>query len=186
MCRDQDVFIVGGANSAGQAALLFSRYARSVTLLVRGPSIEASMSHYLVTRIEEAANVSVLPHTQLTEAIGKSRLEAVCLAGPDGTSRAVPASALFIFIGAAPRSDALAGIVERDPQGFILTGPDLLSGGRRPEGWALARDPFLLETSVPGIFAAGDVRHNSTKRVASAVGEGSAAIGMIHRYLETV
>ncbi len=186
MCRDQDVFIVGGANSAGQAALLFSRYARSVTLLVRGPSVEASMSHYLVTRIAEAANITVLPHTQLTEAVGTSRLEAVCLAGPDGTTRSVPASALFIFIGAAPRSDALAGVVERDPQGFILTGPDLLSGGRRPQGWTLTRDPFLLETSVPGIFAAGDVRHNSTKRVASAVGEGSAAIGMIHRYLETV
>ena len=185
-CRDRDVFIVGGANSAGQAAMLFSRYAKSVTLLVRGPSLEASMSRYLLARIDEAANVAVLVQTRLVEAMGSAHLEAIRVAGADGGSRTLPADALFVFIGAVPRSDALAGVVERDAEGFILTGPDLLMGGARPKGWPLPRDPFLLETSVPGIFAAGDVRHNSTKRVASAVGEGSAAIGMIHRYLETV
>jgi len=186
-CRDKDVFIVGGANSAGQATMLISRYARKVTMLVRGPSLTASMSKYLVSRIEEAPNVEVRTDTMVTAVAGKRRLETITLSGPGGGDPVtVPAEAMFIFIGAAPRSDAFAGVIELDPQGFVLTGTDLLHHGSRPKGWLPARDPFLLETSVPGIFAAGDVRHGSTKRVAAAVGGGSAAIGVVHKYLETV
>lgn len=186
-CRDRDVFIVGGANSAGQAAMLFSRYARKVTMLVRGPSLNASMSKYLITRIEETQNVEVRTSTRVVGVTGEQRLEAVSLV-TDGSGDQVtlPAEAMFIFIGATPRSEAVADLVACDESGFILTGPDLVRNGKRPKGWALPRDPFLLETSLPGIFAAGDVRYGSTKRVASAVGEGSATVGMVHHYLETV
>ena len=185
--RGADVVVVGGANSAGQAALLFARYARKVTMLVRGASLQASMSTYLIDRIAAAENIEVRTHTSIVGVCGTDRLEAVDLLHSDTGERSrLPATAMFVFIGSAPLSDMVAGLVERDDLGFIITGPDLLRGGRRPKGWTLDRDPFLLETSVPGIFAAGDVRLGSTKRVASAVGEGSAAVGMIHKYLETV
>jgi thioredoxin reductase (NADPH) len=185
--RDQEVVIVGGANSAGQAALLFSRYAKRVTMLVRGASVGATMSQYLVSRITSAANVQVLSGTVVRRVTGTGHLESIEVE-ESGTAatRILPADAMFVFVGSTPRSGIVAELLERDEHGFIVTGPDLVRGGRRPRGWDRDRDPFLLEASVPGIFAAGDVRHGSTKRVASAVGEGSAAVGMIHKYLETV
>jgi thioredoxin reductase (NADPH) len=186
-CRGKDVLIVGGANSAGQAALSFARYARKVTMLVRGAALMEGMSQYLVDRVTDAANIEVLPHAQVVGVHGAHRLEAVDVAcGEAGAVRTLEAAAMFIFIGSTPRSDMAAGLVERDPAGFILTGPDLRTDGRLPRSWPLPRDPFLLETSFPGIFAAGDVRLGSAKRVAAAVGEGSAAVGMVHKYLETV
>ncbi|MGD9528454.1 FAD-dependent oxidoreductase [Pseudonocardia sp.] len=182
-CAGQDVYIVGGANSAGQAAVFFSRYAKTVTLLVRGPSLEASMSHYLIRQLEGIDNVTVRTGTQVCEARGDGHLEQLVLAGPDGTE-AVNAAALFIFIGAAPRTDWLDGVVERDERGFVRTGPDLVVAGRPPAGWPLDREPYYLESSVPGVFVAGDVRAASVKRVASAVGEGAMAVTLVHRYLE--
>jgi thioredoxin reductase (NADPH) len=186
-CRGKHVVIVGGANSAGQAALSFARYAGRVTILVRGASLAESMSQYLVDRIADTPSIEIRAHTEIVEAHGAGRLEAVDLVCGEGraTSR-LDAAAMFIFIGSTPRSDIAAGLVERDPGGFILTGPDLRADGRRPRSWLLDRDPFLLETSLPGVFAAGDVRFGSAKRVAAAVGEGSAAVGMVHKYLETV
>jgi len=167
--------------------MFFSRYARQVTMLVRGPSLAASMSRYLIDRIEDAKNVDVLHNTVIGSACGQGRLERLTIAdSADGTTRDVDADALFIFIGSSPRTEMVAGLVERDPQGFILTGRDLLADGKWPKTWTVNRDPFLLETSVPGVFAAGDARHGSGKRVAAAVGEGSATVGMIHEYLETV
>ena len=185
-CRDEDVYLVGAGNSAGQAAMHFAQYARRVTLVVRGRGIEESMSQYLVDQLAATPNVHLRLCTQVAEVRGDDRLREIPLAGPDGQREAVPASALFVFIGAAPRTDWLAGVVERDRHGFILTGPDLIAGGRRPAGWQLARDPYLLESSVPGIFVAGDVRHESVKRVASAVGEGAIAVQFTHRYLAEV
>jgi thioredoxin reductase (NADPH) len=186
-CRGKEVLIVGGANSAGQAALSFARYASRVTMLVRGPSLTESMSSYLVDRINDAANVAVLTDAQVAAVRGATRLEGADVAvGKSGDVRRLAAAAMFIFIGSTPRSEVAAGVVERDPGGFILTGPDLRTDGKLPKAWPLERDPFLLETSVPGIFAAGDVRHGSSKRVATAVGEGSSAVGMVHKYLETV
>lgn len=186
-CRGADVVIVGGANSAGQAALLFARFARKVTVLVRGGSLQASMSTYLIDRIEAADNIEVRTHTSVAGVCGTGRLEAIDLVREDtGEQSRLPAAAMFVLIGSTPQAQMVAGLVERDDAGYIITGPDLIRGGKRPKGWSLDRDPFLLETSVPGIFAAGDVRLGSTKRVASAVGEGSAAVGMIHKYLETV
>jgi len=184
-CRGQQVCIVGGANSAGQAAMLFSRYASQVTMIVRGPSIAQSMSQYLVDRIEAAENIDVLTGAQVREVMGSPRLECVRIARGE-TEEVLASPYLFIFIGAAPRSEMVVGLVEMDDHGFIFTGPDLLKNGRAPRGWPLDRDPFLLETSVPGIFAAGDVRHGSTKRVASAVGEGSASVAMVHKHLQSV
>lgn len=184
-CQGQDVCIVGGANSAGQAAMLFSRYAVKVSMIVRGQSIAASMSQYLVDRIEAAENIEVITGAQVLEVMGSPRLEKVRIAKGE-TEEVIPISYLFIFIGTAPRSGTVKGLVEMDDHGFIYTGPDLLRNGRRPKGWALDRNPFLLETSVPGLFAAGDVRHGSTKRVASAVGEGSASVAMVHKHLESV
>jgi len=186
-CRGKDVLIVGGANSAGQAALSFARYARKVTVMLRGKSLAEGMSTYLVDRITDAANIEVLPGAQVVAAHGDGRLDAVEVAvGPEHEVRRLDVAAMFIFIGSTPRSDVVAGLVERDPGGFVLTGPDLRIDGKLPAAWKLERDPFLLETSVPGVFAAGDVRHGSSKRVASAVGEGSSAVGMVHKYLETV
>jgi thioredoxin reductase (NADPH) len=186
-CRGNDVVIVGGANSAGQAALSFARYARKVTMIVRGPALAQGMSHYLVDRIADTANIEVLPLAEVVRACGAERLEAVEVAlGEVRQERTLPAAAMFIFIGSTPRSGMTGGLLELDTGGFILTGPDLKSDGRLPKSWPLPRDPFLLETSVPGIFAAGDVRQGSAKRVAAAVGEGSAAVGMVHKYLETV
>lgn len=185
-CAGQDVVVVGGANSAGQAAMLLSRYARTVTMVVRGPSLSATMSRYLVDRIEASATIEVLLRSRVAAARGDRILEALTVRDEaSGTEREIETHHLFIFIGSMPHSDFLAGVVARDERGFVLTGPDLRSEGRLPADWPLERDPFLLETSVPGIFAVGDVRHGSTKRVASAVGEGSAAIGSVHKYLET-
>jgi thioredoxin reductase (NADPH) len=184
-CKDQDVYIVGGANSAGQAAVFFSRYARSATLLVRGRGLESSMSRYLIDQIRGIENIRVRICTTVASAEGDGRLERLVLAdAASGTTEVVPASHLFVFIGAAPLTDWLDGTVQRDAAGFLLTGPDLLRDGRRPPGWLPDRDPYLLESSVPGVFAAGDVRAQSVKRVASAVGEGAMAVTLVHRYLE--
>ncbi|MCE9670705.1 FAD-dependent oxidoreductase [Myxococcus stipitatus] len=185
-CKDEEVFIVGGANSAGQAALYFSQFARKVTLVVRGDSLERGMSHYLVEQVRALSNVTVLLNTEVTRVEGNGHLERVTLRTRDEQERTLPASALFIMIGAEPCTDWLDGVVARDERGYVLTGPDLMPGGQRPKGWKPDREPFLLETSVPGIFAAGDVRHASIKRVASGVGEGSIAISFIHQYLSEV
>jgi thioredoxin reductase (NADPH) len=184
-CKGHEIGIVGGANSAGQAAMLFSRYASKVSMIVRGSSIAATMSQYLVDRIEAAENIEVITGARVREVMGSPQLEGVRIARGE-EEETLPISYLFIFIGTEPRSEIVEGIVEKDDHGFILTGPDLVRNGRRPKGWAPDRDPFLLETSVPGIFAAGDVRHGSTKRVASAVGEGSASVAMVHKHLEAV
>ena len=185
--QGQDVFIVGGANSAGQAALYFSKFAKSVTLLVRGDSLAKDMSEYLIAEIGLTGNIDVLVNTRVVEAHGETSLEAITIAdAKTGEAKTVPAKALFIFIGAMPRTDWLPERVQRDEQGFLLSGPSLRSGGHRAEGWTLDRDPFLLETSVPGVFVAGDVRSGSVKRVASGVGEGSIAVQFIHHYLSEV
>jgi len=184
-CEDLDVYIVGGANSAGQAAVHLSKHAKSVTLLVRGDSLEASMSHYLVQQIAGIPSIRVRTGTQVTGAQGDGHLEGLALretAG--GGTELVDAQRLFVFIGAAPRTDWLDGTVLRDDHGFVLTGPDLTTEGRLPAGWEPDRLPYHLETSVPGVFAAGDVRAESAKRVASAVGEGAMAVMLVHRYLE--
>jgi thioredoxin reductase (NADPH) len=183
-CENSDVYIVGGANSAGQAAVFFSRYARTVNVVVRGDSLEKSMSYYLIQQLGAIGNVRVHTQTEVTCARGDGRLESVVLRDADGAQREVPAGHLFIFIGAEPRTEWLDGAVMRDQRGFVCTGPDLLREGRRPPGWDRDRDPFYLESSVPGVFAAGDVRANSVKRVASAVGEGAMAVTLVHRYLE--
>jgi thioredoxin reductase (NADPH) len=185
-CKDTDVYIVGGANSAGQAALFFSRYANRVTLVVRGDSLERSMSYYLIQQIAAIDNIEVCTGTEVLEAHGTEHLEGLTLCdGKSGVHRTVQCGHLFVFIGAEPRTDWLDGAVVRDPRGFVYTGSDLLVGGQRPAGWDRDRDPFYLESSVPGIFAAGDVRANSVKRVASAVGEGAMAVTLIHKYLES-
>jgi thioredoxin reductase (NADPH) len=179
----QDVFVVGAGNSAGQAALHLAKYAASVTLLVRGPDLAKSMSDYLIQEIEQAPNVAVRLGTQVVGGLGSHRLEGLVLRHRDtGTIEEVPAAALFVMIGGEPRTDWLAG-VERDDRGYILTGHDLLGPGGMPAGWPLERPPLLLETSIPGVFAAGDVRHRSVKRVASAVGEGAVAVQLVHQYL---
>ncbi|HEY6745965.1 MAG TPA: FAD-dependent oxidoreductase [Mycobacteriales bacterium] len=184
-CRSQNVFIVGGANSAGQAAMYFSRYADKVTLLVRGRSLDSSMSRYLIDQIEGVANIEVRTCTEVVGGSGEEHLESLTLRNnASGESETVPASWLFVFIGAAPRTDWLDGCLDRDRRGFVLTGPDLVVDGRRPSGWSLDRDPYHLEASVPGVFVAGDVRAESVKRVASAVGEGAMAVTLVHRYLE--
>jgi thioredoxin reductase (NADPH) len=186
-CRGKDVFIVGAGNSAGQAAMYLSRYAKSVTMVLRGRSLARNMSHYLVSQIESHEKITVLPHSTVAEVKGDTRLEEITISdATTGDRRTVPAFAFFIFIGARPHTDWVADVVERDPQGFILTGRSLVRGGRRPKGWQLDRDPFFLETSMAGIFAAGDVRHRSVKRVASAVGEGSMAVQFVHQYLSRV
>lgn len=184
-CRSQDVHIVGGANSAGQAAMYFARYADKVTLLVRGRSLDTSMSRYLIDQIDAVKNIEVRTCTEVVGGTGEEHLESLTLRNnASGESETVPASWLFVFIGAAPRTDWLDGSVDRDRRGFVLAGPDLVVGGRRPSGWSLERDPYHLETSVPGVFVAGDVRSESVKRVASAVGEGAMAVTLVHRYLE--
>lgn len=191
-CQDEDVFIVGGANSAGQAAMYFSKYARQVTMLVRGESLVKSMSQYLIEQIQETPNIRVRPYSSVIEAKGETSLEAIVLEdAKTGEVQVVPATSLFIFIGAVPRTEWLDGMVERDDRGFIVTGTDLKRTGeaglsRRPKGWTLDRDPYLLETNVPGVFAVGDVRHGSVKRVASGVGEGSICVQFVHQYLANV
>jgi thioredoxin reductase (NADPH) len=184
-CVGQDVFIVGGANSAGQAAVFFARQARSVQLLVRGPTLRASMSQYLIEQLAAIPNVVVRTCTTVVEAHGDEHLEKLTLRDAvTGHEETLPANHLFIFIGAAPRTDWIDGVVIRDERGFIPTGPALLTDGRRPPGWPLDRDPYFLESSLPGVFVAGDVRAESVKRVASAVGEGAMAVTLVHRYLE--
>jgi thioredoxin reductase (NADPH) len=185
--RDRDVFVIGGANSAGQGAMFFSRYARKVTMLIRGPKLSAGMSQYLVDRIADTPNVEVIANSVVVSVAGSGHLESITVENLLTHERCdFPAAAMFIFIGTAPRTAMVAGLVERDAQGFILTGRDLMTDGRPPRDWPLERDPFLFETSVPGVFAAGDARKGSGKRVAAAVGEGSATVSMIHEYLETV
>jgi len=184
-CRDEDVYIVGAANSAGQAAVFFARNAGSVTLVVRGDNLERSMSHYLVEQIAKLPNVTVRTNSEVVGASGSDHLERLRIADrATGTEEEVAASWLFVFIGAAPGTDWLGKEVVRDEHGFVLTGPDLLMDGHLPAEWPLERQPYFLETSVPGVFAAGDVRGQSVKRVASAVGEGAMAVTLVHRYLE--
>src|SRR5579862_4274701 len=183
-CEGEDVYIVGGANSAGQAAMHFSKYARKVIMLVRGNSLAISMSRYLIDEIEKVPNIEVRLHSCVSEAHGILRLEAISIySSQTMEAERVPATSLFIFIGAQPRTDWLEGVVERDDKGFILSGPELKRNGKLPMNWPLKRDPSLLETSVPGVFAVGDVRRGSVKRVASGVGEGSIAIQFVHQYL---
>ena len=184
-CSGHDVYIVGGANSAGQAAVYLSRTAKSVTLLVRGPSLTRSMSHYLIQQIEGIKEISVRTCTEVIAAHGTDHLESLTLRDTTtGRTEEAEAGWLFVFIGAEPMTDWLDGVVMRDNRGFVLTGPDLAAPGERPPGWPLDRPPYHLETSVPGVFAAGDVRSESAKRVASAVGEGAMAVMLVHRYLE--
>jgi thioredoxin reductase (NADPH) len=193
-CHNEDVYMIGGANSAGQAAIYFSKYARKVTMLVRADSLSKGMSQYLADQIVKTENIKVWLHSSLVEVKGENRLEAITINDAiRGEKQTIPAYALFIFIGAQPHTDWLAGTVKRDANGFILTGPDLTTDdelnnikNNRPKGWNLDRQPFLLETNVPGIFAAGDVRSGSVKRVASGVGEGSIAIQFVHQYLKRV
>jgi thioredoxin reductase (NADPH) len=179
------VYIVGGANSAGQAAMYLARGAKSVTLLVRGPSLAASMSYYLIQQINEAENISVRTGTVVDAAHGSDHLEQLTLRDTEsGTTELVDAQWMFVFIGAAPLTDWLDGSVQRDERGFILSGPDLTADGKPPAGWELDRPPYHLETNIPGVFVAGDARAESAKRVASAVGEGAMAVMLVHRYLE--
>jgi thioredoxin reductase (NADPH) len=184
-CVGSDVYIVGGANSAGQAAVFLARHARRVTMLVRADSLEKSMSYYLIRQIDEIPNIQVRLGTEVSAVHGDEHLEGLTLCSRTSRSEeTVRAGYVFVFIGAAPRTEWLDGVVARDANGFVLTGPDLVVDGRRPPGWVPDRDPYYLEASAPGIFAAGDVRANSVKRVASAVGEGAMAIQLIHGYLE--
>jgi thioredoxin reductase (NADPH) len=185
--RGKDVYIVGGANSAGQAAMYFSAFAETVTMLVRRESLSTTMSQYLIDQIAATDNIRVWTKTNVQEAVGSERLEKLLIACDGGqTIETVDASALFIFIGAIPHTDWLGDTVARDPHGFILSGPDALTNGAAGPLAPLTRDRFLLETSLPGVFVAGDVRHGSVKRVASAVGEGSMAVMYVHRYLSSV
>jgi thioredoxin reductase (NADPH) len=181
-CRDEAVYLVGGANSAGQAAVHFSKYARQVSMVVRGDSLEKSMSKYLIDQIEATSNIQVETRSEVVEALGNHRLESVRVRGPNGDSER-QATGLFIFIGAAPRTEWLPEGLMRDSNGFVLSGPDLKVEGKMPKCWKEDREPYLLESSIPGIFVAGDVRRGSAKRVASAVGEGSISVQFMHQYL---
>lgn len=183
-CRGETVYLVGGANSAGQAAVHFAGYADRVVMLVRGDSLKSSMSQYLIDRIQKTPNISVQYNSQITAVAGDGHLEAITIrCDSTGETTTVPAHYLFILIGATPYAECVRDVVACDEQGFILSGQDLIRDGRLPKGWSLDRDPSLLETSVPGIFVVGDVRHGSVKRVASSVGEGSIAVQLIHQYL---
>jgi thioredoxin reductase (NADPH) len=184
MYRDQHVYVLGGANSAGQGALFFSRYAKHVTLIVRKPSLSPQMAQYLVDRIAQTENMSVIGNSEITAVHGDEHLERIDLRNAEtGETQSLPASALFIFIGVAPRTEPFRSLVATDDKGFILTGLEAREAAR---GWGLAREPMMFETNVPGVFAAGDVRSNANRRIAAAVGEGSAAIFSIHQYLRSV
>lgn len=186
-CRGETVYIIGGANSAGQAAMHFSKFAEKVIMLVRGKSLASTMSHYLIEQIEKTPNIDVWTQSSVVEVQGDTRLTGITvLCEPTGTREQLPASSLFIFIGAQPRTAWLGDLIERDERGFILSGPDLLKNGKRPASWTLDRDPGLLETNIPGIFVVGDVRHGSVKRVASGVGEGAVVVQFMHQYLAKV
>lgn len=187
MAEGEHVYVVGSANSAGQGALYFSRFAARVTVIVKGPDLTAHMSRYLVDQIDATPNVEVRPHSHVIEALGSDhlvglRIENVVTGEIDG----VAASFLFVFVGAEPRNDWLGGLVATDEHGYLLAGPDLVLDGGAGHGWPLERDPFHLETSVPGVFVAGDARHGSIRRVAGAVGEGSTCVQLVHRYLASV
>nr|BFE87599.1 hypothetical protein GCM10020093_102000 [Planobispora longispora] len=182
-CRDSEVYVVGAANSAGQGAVHLAGYASRVHMIVRSDGLEKSMSHYLIEQIARIPNIVVHTGTQVVGAAGGDHLERLTLKGPEG-ERTVETERLFAFIGAEPFTDWLGDTVERDARGFILTGPDLTVAENRPRNWPLRREPYHLETNVPGVFAAGDVRADSIKRVASAVGEGAMAVALVHRYLE--
>jgi len=184
-CQDEDVYIVGGANSAGQAAMHFARYASHVHMIVRGDGLEKSMSKYLIDQIRATSNIIVETHTEVIEMLGHQHLECIRLRTPKGEEQR-KASSLFIFIGAAPKTDWLPADILRDERGFILSGSDLRTDGKLPATWKLKRDPYLLETNLPGVFAVGDVRHGSIKRCASAVGEGSIAIQFVHQHLASL
>jgi thioredoxin reductase (NADPH) len=182
--RDGEIYIVGGANSAGQAAMYFSKFARQVTMLVRGLSLADSMSQYLENQITATKNIAVRFSSSVVAVEGADRCENITILDSKTSLReTVPASALLIYAGAIPRTDWLAGVVERDEQGYLISGQHLMREGRRPAGWGADRDPFYLETSVPGIFVAGDVRHRSAKGVTSGVGEGAMAVKLVHEYL---
>ena len=185
--RGQHVFVVGGANSAGQAAMFFSRFAKQVTMLVRGTSLTKSMSQYLIDQIDGTENIDVKTNTIVLDAYGDEKLESIKIQNKvTGEEKMVPAAALFIFIGAKSHSEMVAGVVERNSAGFIRSGRSLMRGGKHPKGWTLKRDPLPLETNVPGIFVAGDVRDEAVRRVASAVGEGAIAVSQVHQYLKSV
>ena len=183
--RDRPVFVIGGANSAGQAAMLFSKYASQVTMVVRGDSLVQKMSQYLIEQIEGTPNIDVLTNNQVVEVLGDNRVEQIRLKNTK-TEEEIDheAAAIFIFVGAVPHADFVADLVAQNDRGFIYTGPDIVLA--EDANWPLDRDPFALETSVPGVFAAGDVRHGAIRRVASAVGTGAVAVSLIHQYLETV
>ncbi|WP_440099415.1 FAD-dependent oxidoreductase [Streptosporangium sp. H16] len=182
-CANCEVYIVGAANSAGQGAVYLSGYASKVHLIVRGEGLERTMSHYLIEQISRIPNIEVHTETEVIGAEGEGHMERITLKGPEG-ERTVEAEWLFVFIGAQPITDWLGDTIERDARGFVLTGPDLTADENRPRNWPLRREPYHLETNVPGVFAAGDVRADSIKRVASAVGEGAMAVALVHRYLE--
>ena len=186
-CRGETVYVIGGANSAGQAAMHFSKFAEKVIMLVRGTSLASTMSHYLIEQIEKTPNIEVWTQTTVVDVQGDTRLTGLTVeCQPSGTRKELPATSLFIFIGAQPSTEWLGSLIDRDERGFILSGPDLLRDGKRPASWTLDRDPGLLETNVPGIFVVGDVRHGSVKRVASGVGEGAVVVQFMHQYLAKV
>jgi thioredoxin reductase (NADPH) len=183
--RDGNIYIVGGANSAGQAAMYFSKFARQVTMLVRGNCLSATMSQYLENQIAATKNIAVRFNSNVVAVGGADRCETITIIDSKTClQEIVPASALLIYAGAIPRTDWLAGVLERDAQGYLISGQHLMREGRRPAGWTVDRDPFYLETSVPGIFVAGDVRHRSAKGVTSGVGEGAMAVKLVHEYLD--
>ena len=182
-CRDQPVFVVGAGNSAGQAAVYLATFANKVTMLVRGESLAAKMSYYLVDRIEQTPNIEVRTGSEVAAVHGSGHMEGITVSNDRGESETLPASALFIFTGAIPQTSWLGDQICRDPHGFVMTGPQLVKQGKALAEWPLKREPFLLESSVPGVFIVGDVRSNSVKRVASAVGEGSIAVQFVHQYL---
>ena len=187
LCQGEDVYVVGGANSAGQAAVYFSQFARSVNMIVRADSLAKGMSQYLIDQIQQIPNITVETESEVTSAHGNGHLEGITIANrASGERRTVPTSAMFIFIGAIPCTAWLRGMLPADERGFLLTGPFLPREGDRPRGWKEDRDPFIFESIVPGVFAAGDTRHASIKRVASAVGEGSIVVQMVHQYLSKV
>jgi thioredoxin reductase (NADPH) len=185
--KGKRVFVIGGANSAGQGAMFLSRFASEVFVLVRGDSLQTSMSQYLIDQINGTENIRVMVNTEVTAVDGTDRLETINIKNnKSAENQTLPADAIFVFIGAVPGTVMVKDFVEMDEDGFIYTGQDLIRNGRRPKNWKPRRDPFLLETSVPGIFAAGDVRHGVIRRVASAVGQGAVAVSLVHKYLETV
>jgi thioredoxin reductase (NADPH) len=184
--KGKQLFVIGGANSAGQGAMYFSRYAKKVTMLVRGSSLEKSMSQYLIEQIGNQENIEVLAYSEVKSIAGENKLEQITyFNNQTNEDTTCPADALFIFIGAQSHTEYLEGVIELNRQGFVITGQDLIVGGKMPTGWKLNRMPLFLETSVPGIFAAGDVRQGAVRRVASAVGQGAIAVSLVHQYLKT-